>query len=201
MFVLIYKRRGGFGNYNHLFLRLLPRFPHIRLYHTMVPCNCWGSPEVVGRAAWDAAEPIIDSPKDGVVIPEKINYPTKIHLQLNQLKLTHHLVNVYNIPRLGATEIDWRLNVLPVCRDGPPSMEWGFTTIAVLLEIMGGLFSSGGVTSSPMLSFSAILMGFWNFVEKCDNPMSSKLLFLRGLPMFGSPCLSELDLEIFVLFY
>lgn len=89
--------------------------------------------------------------------------------------------------------------MLPVCRDGPPSIEWGFTTIAVLLDIMGGLFSSGGVTSSPMLSFSAILMGFWNFVEKCDNPMSSKLLFLRGLPMFGSPCLSELDLEIFCI--
>jgi hypothetical protein len=36
-----------------------------------------------------------------------------------------------------------------------------FTTIAVLLDMTGGLFSSGGVTSRPMLPFSAILIGLW----------------------------------------
>jgi len=31
-------------------------------------------------------------------------------------------------------------------------------------------------------------------VEKCESPMSSKLLFLFGLPMFGKPWRNELDL-------
>lgn len=66
--------------------------------------------------------------------------------------------------------------------------------MAVLLDIIGGLSSSGGVTSSPILSFRAILIGFWKFVEKCANPISSRLLFLLVLPTFGRPCRNEFDL-------
>lgn len=70
----------------------------------------------------------------------------------------------------------------------------GFTTNAVLLHITGGLFSSGGVTSKPIVSFKAIFTGFEKFVEKCESPISSKLLFLLPFPILGSPCRREFDL-------
>lgn len=92
---------------------LLFRLPHIRLYHTIVPCSC--SCEECGDMAGDEVDMVVGWCNDGTI------------------------------------------------------------TMLVLLDIPGEDTSSGGVTSSPMLPFSAILMALPLISLGCSCEQKTKM--------------------------
>ena len=164
------------------FLRpmLLSLLPHMRWYHTRVPCRCWGS-VTVPCATVDTCPalrqfslpkpPNTDTSKPPPHAPESPATPTPLP------------------------------EVPPFAFESPPTPIVSATiplfSMPLLLEPLGVLPSSGGVTSSPMLPLRAILMALlwfdgWEAPPK-DIPKSSKLLFLLALPTAVRPCLREFE--------
>lgn len=144
--------------------------PHIRLYHTIVPCRCCGDGACCGRCSSDCGiwiedmlsielKPKFEPPKPDGIIP----------------------LLMQGTPSTGKGSSGG-----VTCRLNFKSNEYSLCLCHFY-------------TSSPMLPLSAILIGF-EWLLACINvvkwlmPISSRDDFRRPeTPTFGKPCLNEFD--------